>query len=144
MTFQTKIREQKQQLKNMSFKEEDYFFSSWFYWKTINIGWTPSDVLCPEPLNTKCYSSYASKRIFCHKLSFSKASSPSHCCQESCQKNTSMEAVLHYFVMNTPQASVQKYTIASNATGHGKDKKSNNQIKSSHLVLPVVRDVFNP
>lgn len=30
------------------------FFPSWFYWKTINIGWTPLDVLCPEPLNTKC------------------------------------------------------------------------------------------
>lgn len=106
MTFQTKIREQ--EVKNRSFKKW-IFFSSWFYWKTINIGWTPLDVLRPEPLNTKCYSSRASKRIFCHKLSFRKARSSSDHCQKPCQKSTSMKARLHYFMTAaTPQASVHK------------------------------------
>jgi len=57
-----------------------------------------------------------------------------------------MKAMLHYFAMNTaiPQASVPKYTTALNATGHSKDKSSNNQRKSNHMVLPVVRDGFYP
>lgn len=81
-TVQSKIKEQEDKLKIQALRNRTTFFPpSFFYWKTINIGWTPLDVLCPEPLNTKCYSSYASKRIFCHKLSFSKASSPSACCQ---------------------------------------------------------------
>lgn len=109
MTFQTKIREQ--EVKNRSFKKW-IFFSSWFYWKTINIGWTPLDVLRPEPLNTKCYSSRASKRIFCHKLSFRKARSSSDHCQKPCQKSTSMKARLHYFMTAaTPQASVHKAEV---------------------------------
>lgn len=112
-------------LKIRALRNRIFFFPSLFYWKTINIGWTPLDVLCPEPLNTKCWSSCASKRIFCHKMSFRKASSLSDCCQESCKKSPkNPRPWSHCFIilwqillLHKPVLIRQKFMIALNTTG---------------------------
>lgn len=120
-------------------------FFSWFYWETINIGWTPLDVLCPEPLNTKCYSSCASKRIFCHKLSFSKASSRSDRCQEPCQKKNIHEGRASLF-HDDCCCSTNQYSYGRSTGKHQtlQDTTKTKAVREENtlMVLPVVRDGF--